>query len=126
MQRLNNLLRLRPAQIPINRRLFPKFYANMSAPSAAETDTQAENVANTSGITTESLRNTITEKLEAKHVDIEDMSGKNHAPREAYALLMLSIIRRVWPDVSSYDRFTSLREEEQSRTPSTRQFSIKG
>ena len=85
MQRFNNLLRLRPAQTLTNRRLLPKFYANMSAPSAAETDTQAETVANTSGITTESLRKTIAEKLEAKHVDIEDMSGKNYAPREAYA-----------------------------------------
>lgn len=53
----------------------------MSAPSAAETDTQAKTVANTSGITTESLQETITEKLEAKHVNIEDMSGK-----EQYAL----------------------------------------
>ena len=48
----------------------------MSAPSAAETDTQAETVANTSGITTESLQKTITEKLEAEHVNIEDMSGE--------------------------------------------------
>ena len=47
-----------------------------SAPSAAETDTQAEAVANTSGVTTESLQKTLIEKLEAKHVDIEDMSGE--------------------------------------------------
>ncbi|KAM0794441.1 bola protein [Usnea florida] len=48
---------------------------SVNAPSAAETDAQAEKVANTSGITTETLQKTITEKLEAKHVDIEDMSG---------------------------------------------------
>ena len=45
------------------------------APAAAETDTQASNVANESGITPESLSKTLKEKLEAKHVDIEDMSG---------------------------------------------------
>lgn len=76
MQRLNSLLRLRPAQRLTNLHPFPKFYANMSAPSAAESDSQAETVANTSGITTVSLQKTITEKLEAKHVDIEDMSGE--------------------------------------------------
>lgn len=77
MQRLASLPRLRPAQTLHKSRLIYKSYAtNMSAPpSAAETDTQAKTVANTSGITTESLQETITEKLEAKHVDIEDMSG---------------------------------------------------
>ena len=84
MQRLNRLLRLRPAQTLSNRRPFPKPYANMSAaPSAAGTDTQAETVANTSGVTTESLQKTITEKLEAEHVDIEDMSGKNQCARRS-------------------------------------------
>ena len=96
----------------------------MSAPSAAETDTQAGTVANTSGITTESLRKTISEKLDARHVDIEDMSGKNVGFREAHDALALTRIRRVWPDVSSHDRFAPLREEEQSRTTSTRQFSL--
>lgn len=84
----------------------------MSAPSAAATDAQAETAANTSGVTTESLQRTITEKLEAKHVDIEDMSGMKTASREAHGLLALTCIRRVRPDVSSYDRFTPLREEE--------------
>ena len=44
--------------------------------SAAETDTQAAKAANSSGITPASLTTTLTEKLEAKHVDINDMSGK--------------------------------------------------
>ena len=96
----------------------------MSAPSAAETDTQAETVANTSGITTESLRKTISEKLDARHVDIEDMSGKDVGFRGVHDVPVLTRIRRVWPDVSSHDRFTPLREEEQSRTTSTRQFSL--
>lgn len=50
----------------------------MSAPSAAETDTQAQAVASTSGITTDTLQKTLMEKLEAKHVDVEDMSGRQH------------------------------------------------
>ena len=51
------------------------------AGAAAETDRQAEAVANTSGVTTESLQKTLTEKLEAKHVDIEDMSGERERER---------------------------------------------
>lgn len=43
---------------------------------AAETDTQAENAANSSGITPSSLQDTLKEKLQAEYVDIEDMSGK--------------------------------------------------
>ena len=49
-------------------------YAKMA--SAAETDTQAEIVANTSGITPDSLKATLKEKLQASHVDINDMSGE--------------------------------------------------
>ncbi len=75
MQRFTTPFRLRLAQrIPTihpSRRL----YANMNAPSAAETDTQAEAVASTSGITTASLQKALAEKLDAKHVDVEDMSG---------------------------------------------------
>ena len=112
MQRLIGLPRLRSAQRLINLRPLTKSYANMNAPSAAETDAQAETVANTSGITTESLQKTITEKLEAKHVDIEDMSGKNNAQAHALLVLNTTIIRRLWPNVSSHDRFTAFRKEE--------------
>lgn len=42
---------------------------------SAETDTQAAAVANTSGITPASIKTTLTEKLEAQHVDIDDISG---------------------------------------------------
>ncbi len=42
---------------------------------AAETDVQAENVAKSSGITPTSLQDTLKEKLQAEHVDVEDMSG---------------------------------------------------
>ena len=47
----------------------------MSAPKAAETDTQAENVANTSGVTGESIKKALETGVGAQHVDIEDMSG---------------------------------------------------
>lgn len=49
----------------------------MDTPSAAETDTQAQAVANASGVTTSSLQKTLTEKLNATHVDVEDLSGSS-------------------------------------------------
>ena len=45
------------------------------APMAAETDVQAEAVANTSGVTPESMKATLTEKLQAQFVAIRDESG---------------------------------------------------
>ena len=54
--------------------------------SAAETDTQAAQVANSSGITPASLKTTLTEKLDAQHVDIEDISGTTR-------LALMSILR---------------------------------
>lgn len=53
----------------------PRYHSNMSAPGAAETDTQAEKAASETGITPESLSNALKEKIEANHVEIEDMSG---------------------------------------------------
>lgn len=43
---------------------------------AAETAVQATSVANSSGITPTSLKSTLTEKLEAEHVEVEDISGR--------------------------------------------------
>ena len=56
-----------------------------STPGAAETDTQASSIASTSGITPSSLQKTLTEKLQASHVDIEDMSG-THSPIPSLSL----------------------------------------
>jgi len=42
---------------------------------AAETDSQAAAAANTSGITPDSISATLKEKLDASHVDINDISG---------------------------------------------------
>lgn len=44
--------------------------------SAAKTDSQAAEVANSSGITPISLQSSLTEKLKAQHVYVEDISGK--------------------------------------------------
>lgn len=71
---LNNARRYAVASKP---RLYSRAkrpYAKMA--SAAETDVQAEAVANSSGITPDSLKATLKEKLQASHVDINDMSGK--------------------------------------------------
>jgi len=44
---------------------------------AAPTDTEAAEAANTSGITPQSLEATLSSKLDAQYVEIEDMSGMN-------------------------------------------------
>ena len=75
MQRFTTISRLRATQSFPRLTTLTRSFANMNAPSAAETDTQAEEVASTSGITTATLSKTLEEKLDAKHVDVEDMSG---------------------------------------------------
>lgn len=55
--------------------------------SAAVSDIDASQAANTSGITPDSLERLLTEKLDAEHVKIEDMSGANsHAACDATEL----------------------------------------
>ncbi|KAG7009163.1 hypothetical protein G7Y79_00003g010310 [Physcia stellaris] len=54
---------------------WPKPYATMTTPGAAETDTGAAAIANSSGITPQTLSATLKEKLDASHVDINDISG---------------------------------------------------
>lgn len=65
----------RQARIPVAASRWPRLCATMSTTGAAETDTQAAAVANTSGITPQTLTVTLKEKLEATHVDINDISG---------------------------------------------------
>jgi len=50
-------------------------HPSTSTPMAARTDTAAADEANTSGITPSSLTATLKQKLDAEHVEIEDMSG---------------------------------------------------
>jgi hypothetical protein len=42
---------------------------------SAETDVQAAEIAASAGITPRSIKATLTEKLQAQHVDVEDISG---------------------------------------------------
>ena len=46
-----------------------------STPGAAETDIEAAQVANTTGVTPEGIQSTLREKLEAQVVEVEDISG---------------------------------------------------
>lgn len=60
-------------------RHYSSFASSMSggtAAAAAETGAQGAEVANTSDITPASLSSTLTEKLEALYVDVEDISGE--------------------------------------------------
>ncbi|KAI4199503.1 MAG: hypothetical protein LQ350_004569 [Teloschistes chrysophthalmus] len=76
MQPLRTLARLHLAG-SANRNAFRSFSNSRVAMSvgAAETDTQAATAANISGITASSIQEALKEKLQAEHVDIEDMSG---------------------------------------------------
>ena len=44
-------------------------------PGAAETDVEAAQVANTTGVTPEGIQSTLREKLEAQVVEVDDISG---------------------------------------------------
>ena len=55
-----------------------RLFATMNG--AAETDTQAAAAANTSGITPDSISATLKQKLDASHVDINDISGIADSP----------------------------------------------
>jgi len=48
---------------------------------SARTDTEATQTQAATGITPEILKSTLTHKLEAVHVDIEDLSGAPEFPR---------------------------------------------
>lgn len=119
MQQFIPLSRLRTAHsILVSRPPFQfNRYANMAsdAPAAAETDTQASNVANESGITPESLSKTLKEKLEAKHVDIEDMSGTSPPSPSPYTSVLITDMefsRRLRPSLPSSDCIAPIREEK--------------
>ncbi|KAI4290219.1 MAG: hypothetical protein L6R35_000508 [Caloplaca aegaea] len=69
------LARQRSARLT-NLRIQPSSYrASAMSTGAAETDTQAENVAAAANITPSSMQNTLKEKLQAEYTSIEDLSG---------------------------------------------------
>lgn len=86
MQYSPRLFLLRPAQLlHVNSKPQRARYASMSAqsaPKAAESDAQAADVANTSGVSSKSLQTSLEGKLEAQHVDIQDMSGDKGPSRK--------------------------------------------
>ncbi|MCJ1307773.1 hypothetical protein MMC25_001421 [Agyrium rufum] len=48
--------------------------SDAAPPSAAETDSQAAAVANTTGVTPDTLKASLTEKLGAEYVEVDDIS----------------------------------------------------
>ncbi|KAI4109246.1 MAG: hypothetical protein L6R37_000677 [Teloschistes peruensis] len=121
MQPLRTLARLHLAG-SANRNAFRSFSKSRVAMSvgAAETDTQAATTANTSGITASSIQEALKEKLQAEHVDIEDMSGTHFSHR--FVGVKLEGLRR-WlrPSFQCHDRFPTVREEKHFGTASTSQ-----
>ena len=65
-------------------------------PGAAEMDTKAQTIANTSGITPSTLSDTLREKLQAEHVVVEDISGMS----SLFSLDSLLLIQRLFTLVS--------------------------
>ncbi|KAL9606025.1 MAG: hypothetical protein Q9179_000813 [Wetmoreana sp. 5 TL-2023] len=110
-----------------NRRLvFPRSLRStktVMSTGAAETDTQAANVANSSGITASSLQDTLKEKLVAEHVDIEDMSGKPMA-RPLSNTKLTGSLRWLWPSLQRHDRLIAVREEDYTGATPTCKFSF--
>lgn len=85
-------------------------------------------MADTSGITAESLKSKLIEQLQAQHVEIEDLSGRKaihlipqrwllfFCPRCMCVLIArYNCCRRLWPGVSGSHRFPAVREQEYAR-----------
>lgn len=108
----------KPTQVP------RKAFATMNG--AAETDTQAAAAANTSGITPASLSATLKEKLEASHVDINDMSGRvfNSTCSDVGKLTLWH--RRMRPSLRGHDRVTAVLKEDYARAASLGEFGAQG
>lgn len=135
---MRNLLRpqyLRQASRSLTAPRWPRPYATMNTPGAAETDTEAAAIANSSGITPRTLSATLREKLEASHVDINDISGtytpspiKKPQSRVGTGVLTFSMCdcRGLRPSLRSNDRLSPIREEEYPRSPSSGQFGTQG
>ena len=97
----------------------PPRIVRLASMSAAETDTQAAQAANTSGITPASLTTTLTEALEAKHVDINDISGTSSMSLMSCTYANNVNARWLRPSIRSRYRITTVHEENHTRTAST-------
>lgn len=79
---------------------------------SARTDTEASSNQASSGITPDTLGATLREKLEASHVDVQDLSGKD-MPFAPLGLRVLTVLFR-WlrPDVRSDHSITAIYQED--------------
>ena len=95
--------------------------------SAAETDTQAAQVANSSGITPTSLKTTLMQKFDAQFVDVEDISGRQD-PFSPVALQRTEYAyhRRLRTVLPSHDSIPPLCQKDQSCTTPPCQLSAEG
>ena len=84
---------------------------------SARTDLEAEQNQASTGITPETLTATLKQKLDALHVDIQDLSGTGVLTRCLH-LVTNSIPRRVWSDVRGDHSVTTIREEDDTRATS--------
>ena len=80
---------------------------------SALTNTEATAIPTSTGITPETLKSKLADKLDATHVEIEDVSGTQNSSTtgSAAALIAISGSRGLRPDVRSYDRVCPVREE---------------
>jgi hypothetical protein len=87
---------------------------------SARTDVEATQNQLSSGVTPESLKATLFEKLEAQHVDIQDLSGNRDKTHNLFLRLQYSCDAR-WmrPNVRSHHCITAVRKEDFTRSPSS-------
>lgn len=105
---------------------------------AAATDTQAAVEADASGVTPESITATLKSKLDASHVEIEDMSGKNlpfssppHPPSQHIHSTLLSPFlthdfRRLRTSLQRDHRVGAIRVQDPAGAAPARQLGAQG
>ena len=86
---------------------------------------------NTSGISADSLQASLTTRLEATHVEVEDMSGKAHLVfhrglvrnNEVPMLTFCVLLKRwMWSSIPGHHRIAAVRQEDSTGETSTGQF----
>ena len=94
---------------------------------SGETDVQAVESAALSGITPNSIKATLTEKLQAQHVDVEDISGiLNHVILLIIMALAEDKCRWLWSSIRSYHSLTAFHKEDDVGTTSSSKHGFEG
>ena len=86
-------------------------------------------MADTSGVTAESLKLKLTEQLQAQFVEIEDLLGREHFFCTIGILLsddMLIRCRWLWSGFPGGDRLPTVRKQEHACASSSRQLRFEG